>query len=161
MQAALTSQGYVNKEVFSYVQQHPFSLAVGDVAAIVQQLAEQADSISDSTTQQLRALLDLGVPSEKIVAALELLREAPFSIGIVEEAHASGAVLMRDHRQYSDKRLLPRITVHQARCLASPSKEDVQDGDIATKAGSLGSLPAESCAGQASVLEIVDRASFS
>lgn len=157
MQAALTSQGYVNKEVFSYVQQHPFSLAVGDVAANVQQLAEQAGAISDSTTQQLRILLDLGVPSEKIVVALALLREAPFSIGIVEEAHASGAVLMRDHQQYSEKSLLRRIMIQQARCLASPSKEDTQG----TKAGSRGSMPAESCAGQAYVFEIVDRASCS
>ncbi len=133
MQAALTSQGYVNKEVFSYVQQHPFSLAVGDVAANVQQLAEQAEATSDPTTQQLRNLLDLGVPSEKIVAALELLREAPFSIGIVEEAHASGAVLMRDHRQYSDKSLLHRIMVHQAGYLVSPSKEEAQEEKLRQK----------------------------
>ena len=120
--AALTGVGYLHREAFHMADIPPLCYTQGDIEANVAELAGLVGPAQDPLTQQMRDMLSLGCCQGQLVAALTLLRDASCSIGLVEQAHASGAVLHRDHKQYVERVLRCRIMVHQARALFTPVK---------------------------------------
>lgn len=96
----------------------------GDIAAKVAELAGKQSPILDPLVQRMRRSLDAGTPECALVDALSLLREAPASTALVEEGHASGAVLMKDHERYSEKPLRVRALLHSMRALLRPTPAD-------------------------------------
>ena len=120
MHAATSSIGYMHREIFAVVDAEPLSLTQGDIAAKVADLADFIGPIAHPVVQQIRNVIKHGYPQERIVAALELLKETSCTVGLVEQAHASGAVIHRDHKQYTEMVLRIRIMVHQARSLFKP-----------------------------------------
>ena len=124
LQAAFTAVGYMQRDVFDDLKRDPFCLTQGDIAANLQELCTRTTIIGDHTTQQIKTLLDLGYPSEALASALALLRDTPCSVNTVEQGHASGAVLMREHEQYTEKALKARANLHQVRALVEPRSED-------------------------------------
>ena len=122
LQAAHTSVAYVYNDLFRQVHQEPLSFTQGDIAAHVAALAVRITPITDPVTLQLRGLLDYGVPNSRLVRALELLRDAPCSTNITEQAHKVGALLMRDHKSYGELTLRARATIGQAEPLFNKSE---------------------------------------
>ena len=62
---------------------------------------------------------------------LELLKEAAMTTILVEQAHGSGAQLMRRHQEYGMDAMCARSTVHNARSLFHPSKFEKQEQNLA------------------------------
>ena len=64
-------------------------------------------------------------PKDSIHETLSLIKqELPSTTDLVEEGHATGAVLMKGHDQLGVKLLFDRCMVHQCRHLVSLSKEE-------------------------------------
>lgn len=120
MRAAFTAGAYMYREVFDDLRQEPLSLTQGDIPEKLQQLRARTDTIEDPTVQQIWNLLQVGFPEEAIVSGLTLLRDTPSTVNCVEQGHASGACLMRDHECYSEKALKARAALHQVRALVKP-----------------------------------------
>ena len=53
---------------------------------------------------------------------LELARQLPGIIGLVEEGHASAALVMRAHPTYTPKAMKCRARLHQCRALFAKSE---------------------------------------
>lgn len=125
MHAAATSIGSLRREALVQLFSEPLSLTRGDIRHNVANLSMREAPIADQVARQLKALLDLGFLAERVTEALMLLLGSPCSIGLVEEAHTSGAVLMRSH-PYTEKGLLGRVVAHQCRALVTPSRAIAQ-----------------------------------
>ena len=115
---------FIQDKVFSPLKDYPWRLALGDVDENLQILAATGGPIRDSLTHKLRILLQMGYNKARLVSAVTLLREVPWSSVPVEQAHASAAVLHRFHPQYSTGMLATRATLHQARHLFQQPPED-------------------------------------
>ena len=111
------SFGYLHRTVFRDLSYQPLSLTQNDIEANVAALAENRIVAEDERVHRMKRLLDAGVPQEALVQALMLLRECPMSTKMVEEAHASGALMMREHSRYSEKALRVRALLHQMRSI--------------------------------------------
>ena len=114
------SFGYIFRYAFLDLQRQPWNMTQGDIAANVEALAAGTTVIRDERVERMYNLLQSGVPSAALVDGLELLREAPFSTKMAEEAHASGALMMNAHERYSEKALRTRALLHQLRSVTKP-----------------------------------------
>ncbi len=85
------------------------------------------------TVMQLKRLLDIGVPHSRVVRALRLAREAPFSVSLVEQAHGGGAAILRQHKRMNAETLVSCSALHQARHFFEPSEIDKQIAKIRVK----------------------------
>lgn len=119
--AAAATVGYINRDVFGDLRAEPLSLTQGNIEDNVASLARREGEIQDPTARQLRVLLDAGELQAHIVDALVLLRDCPCTSTLVEEGHASAAVLKRYHEDYSEAVLRCRALLHQQRALLRPS----------------------------------------
>ena len=111
----VTSIGFMWLEIWLPIERGPLRLAMGDCAAHVEALKSSEPS-SDYTIAKVQVLAQLGY-DEEVVSALILLKETPMSTTLVEQAHGSGAQLMRRHPTYEMNTLISRATVHNARSL--------------------------------------------
>ena len=67
----------------------------------------------DGTSSKMQLLAQMGL-EEEVVKGLELLKEAAMTTILVEQAHGSGAQLMRRHQEYGMDAMCARSTVHNA-----------------------------------------------
>jgi len=67
----------------------------------------------------------IGVTVEELVEALALMQDIPFAVDLVEQGHAGGATLVRDH-DYCAKTLAVRMSMQQIRALTTSSATDKQ-----------------------------------
>ena len=137
LHAAHVQVAYIKKSIFGQLESYPWCLAIGDVAANLDRLAETTGPIADSTTHKVRALLQVGFNRERLVAGIGLLQEVPWSTVPVEQAHASAACLHKYHPGYSQKMLSSRATLHQCRHLFIPPPEDTKEAKAASRLASL------------------------
>ena len=89
----------------------------GDISANVSGLAAREGPCRDARDQRMLNLLRGGLPQAMVVQALTLLREVLGITCLVEEAHASEAVLMSSHERYSQRSLQARALLHSLRPL--------------------------------------------
>ena len=115
LEVGLVSIGYLYLDVWKPLAAAPLKLAIGDVCGNVDEL-KSAGVLLEGTSAKIQSLAVMGY-EEDCVAALVLLREASFTSILVEQAHASGAQLMRRHPQLGYGSLFDRMTVHNGRTL--------------------------------------------
>ena len=87
------------REVMYEVERLPLKLTQGDIKRNVDELASgvfDAELVDEPVARRWRGCLQLG-SARALVVLLTLLLNAPMSTAIVEQAHASSAVLMRQH----------------------------------------------------------------
>ena len=84
----------------------------------------------DRTSSKMQLLAQMGL-EEEVVKGLELLKEAAMTTVLVEQAHASGAQLMRRHQSLGMDGMCARSTVHNARSLFHASKFEKQEQKFA------------------------------
>jgi len=65
-----------------------------------------------------------GLPRERILETLEITKEVPGTTTLVEQGHAAGALLHKDHELYGEQTLADRALLLQQRPLFNDSKED-------------------------------------
>lgn len=87
--------------------------------------------------------LKLGVHPARLEQGLLLLREAPASVTTVEQAHASGAVLVREHCLYDESTLVDRATLHSSRSLFMPDACELALGRLSKELERLGAKQPE------------------
>ena len=126
--AAHIAASYINRKVFDVICEFPWKLAVGDVRRNLEQLEASDEVISDTFAAQVRALLRIGFNRDKLVDAVVLLKEVPWSTVPVEQAHGSIAVLHRFHPLYSCDQLSQRSMLHQCRHLFTTSDDERRVG---------------------------------
>ena len=103
LNSAMTSIGYLYREAFHMCEMEPLSLTQGDIATNIAQVKDLIGPIKQGLVMQMREMMWNHVDQEKIVAAVTLMKDTSFSIQMVEQAHASGAVLHRHHREYTER----------------------------------------------------------
>ncbi len=101
MLSACIAYGYLVRDVFTHVWTEPLSLTQGDIEANVAGLAIRMEPIRDERVQRMKNLLDAGTAQGALVEGLRLLRDVPGSTALVEEGHASGSILMKNHERCS------------------------------------------------------------
>ena len=117
LESSLTSISYLYMDCFKPLTTAPLKYTLGDVSAHVEALKTDGD-ISDALTLKWKSLALLGFEYE-VVAGIALFKETSFSIHIIEQAHASGSLLMRRHPMLETGSLVCRMTVHNCRVLFS------------------------------------------
>ena len=118
--SACISFGYLWRSTFRELQFQPWSFTQGDIEAKVSGLAAGTIAAEDERILRMKNLLSAGTPQAALVEAFSLLRESPMSTCLVEEGHASAAMIMRDHSRYSEKALRARALLHQVRSVTRP-----------------------------------------
>ena len=121
--AALTSMGYLYMDLWRPLREEPWKYCVGDIHANVERLKLEPPS-ADPVASKMQTLALMGFEAE-VEAGLKLVREASFSTTLVEQAHGSGASIMRRHPQLGDIVLMDRMTVHNGRALLHPSQHEL------------------------------------
>ena len=76
------------------------------------------DEATDPLTLKWKGLAALGM-EEELAQGLELFREMSFTTTLVEQAHASGSLIMRRHPTLELNALVARMTLHNCRMLFS------------------------------------------
>ena len=115
--AAAASFAYIEREVFSSVRTGILSLAQGDIPANVRRLQEGVVGQECQACQKLLALLALGELVAHVEQALRLLQQVPCTSTLVEEGHASGAMIKKHHKHIGEPQLRARQLLHQMRAL--------------------------------------------
>lgn len=125
MNAAAISMAYMAKEVFWDLHHEPHSITQGNPDQKLADLqARPMESIKDLTLRDIRLLLDIGYSKDRLLEGIALWRDAPCSIHLAENAHASCAILGRQHKTYSAPTLMARAALHKSRALYMPSALD-------------------------------------
>ena len=122
-------------------------------------LFRSSEPIRDSCAHKVRLLLHKGFSRARLVSAVSLLREVPWSSVPVEQAHASAAVLHRYHPEYSVGLLSTRATLHQCRHLFQQPLDDRVAARAAQKLESMKRKAPEKVSGKHAFLAfLIDKA---
>ena len=131
LEAGLVSIGYLYLDVWKDLVAPPLKFALGQISEHLKDL-KQAGPQLDPTSAKIQSLCVMGY-EEDCLEALVLLREASFTMILVEQAHASGAQLMKRHPQLGYHSLLDRMTVHNARTLFHECRWDKEQAQISQR----------------------------
>ena len=112
--ATATALGYMQREFWQQLDEDPLRMTQGNLSANIEELRHR--DVTDPTTKKMKALLQAGVDEEVLISGLRLLRDAPCSTAMIEEAHACAAWLMREHPSTEQGTLLARSYLSQVRC---------------------------------------------
>ena len=124
LDCSLISMAYIHLECWIPLTNAPWKYLVGDVKKNITALKEEAN-VQDVVSCKIQTLCLLGYEAE-VVAACLLARESSFTTTLVEQAHASGAMIARRHPQLEHAQLVSRMTVHNCRALFAPGKYEKQ-----------------------------------
>ena len=125
LRAAMICAGYLEIDLFAFLDKEPFNLTQGDIGENVRRIgATEQSELRGDISRKIKFALDMGVHPARLEDGLRLLREAPVTVTNVEQGHASAAVIRRDHMQIGEAALSARAALHAARQLFMPSSYD-------------------------------------
>ena len=87
--AASTSVGYLHRDLFQELSADPLAMTQGDIGENLVKLLHRA--VTDHVVKKMQNLLRAMVPVAQLRCALELLRDAPCMVQMIEEGHARAA----------------------------------------------------------------------
>ena len=119
LECSLISLSYMHMDIFSSLSEAPLKYCIGDLDANIESLKTD-DDITDPLSLKFKGLATLGF-EEELKQGLELFRETSFTTIIVEQAHGSGAMMMRRHPALEMMSLTARMSIHNCRMLVSLS----------------------------------------
>ena len=123
LEAAWRCIGYLHKEVFATFEAYPLRLCQGDIVANLERLREET-GVADETTTKIKFIMQAGWPVDVLARGIDMWNDIPCSTDLVEQAHGSGASLMKHHKLYCERTLRCRSVIHQCRALVHPSLLD-------------------------------------
>lgn len=125
LRSARKSVSFFEARVLKELKGRPWCLGRGDILQNLSVLASEPDAPSCKITLQLKTLTKKGFPEQKLVGIVKLLQELPVTSMTAEQQHASAAVLMRYHPDYSRQTAISRALILQVnRQLPHPSREE-------------------------------------
>ena len=137
MSCCLTCASFLEREVFRDLEIWPWSLTQGNIMANLHDLrGRDPESVEDETAQKIALLLKMNYDENALARGLGLLREAACSVIVSEQAHGSGAVLVKQH-SYCAGTLAARAGLHKLRVCFMPSPYDQSRSRMATKIAKL------------------------
>lgn len=123
-----TAMAFCQDRFFQVVEEFPWKLVTdGQILQNIDNLASSDAPIRDPLTSKVRLLaqLDPPYPRERLAQALSLLLQWPWSTTLVEQGHASAAIIHKYHPSYKGEQIVARASLHQARLMLQ------QDAQIA------------------------------
>ena len=142
--------GFINERVFQHLQEHPFSLAVGGLERLSENLIdmEAGPEPDEQMAKQLWLLMHMGYPKHRLIGVLLLLQRLEWTTLTAEQLHAGAALMMRHHPDYGMSTLLSRTMTHMARRLlpSRDAEEKLLDKSQRKLAREIATCP-ERCAG--------------
>ena len=121
--AAHIGAAYLWDDSFEQLSRSPLNITQGNVSQNIADIASgtwQAGG-NDSHAAQVRACLDTGTSAAELVRFFETVRDSAASINLVEQGHASHAVVLKQHEQVEERLLRARSTIHQCRAMLRPA----------------------------------------
>ena len=102
------------------MQDYPWKLGIGSPEAALAELASLSEEPDDQFAAKVWQLLQAGASPASLADICLLLRQAPFSSLLVEQAHGSSSVIQRFHPRLGMDQHLRRSLLHQVRHLFTP-----------------------------------------
>ena len=130
VEASLVSMAYIHLECFVPLTKPPVKYILGDCAENLQGLKNEI-GVTDPVASNMQTLSLMGYDDD-VLAACMLVRETSLSTTLVEQAHASGAMISNRHPQLEQAQLVSRMTVHNCRALFSAGKYEKQQLRLST-----------------------------
>lgn len=124
VESSLVSIAYLHLECWAPLAQAPLKYIIGDVVSNIQALKLETD-VTDPVAVKMQTLTMIGFEDD-VVAACLLTRETSLTTTLVEQAHASGAMISKKHPQLEQAQLVARMSVHNCRALFSPGRFEKQ-----------------------------------
>ena len=115
--ASLVAASFFWRHVLLEVQQAPWSLASGNIAANLEKLARQPQVPQDVCARKIQQLARLKWMPAIVQEAVALLAHVSWTTVVVEQGHASATLMHRAHPEYNEDILLARSVLHSARSL--------------------------------------------
>ena len=119
--------------MFDRTLEHPFSLAVGSIDKLRQNLVDlkTAPQPKEQVAFQLWTLVRIGYPMHRLVKVLLLIQDLPWTTKIAEQMNAIAGVLMRFHPGYGLDKLLCRAMINMMnRILSRPGDDEKQVNEL-------------------------------
>ena len=118
----MIAYGITNREVFAELYEYPLRMTQGSITANIEALrATPIEDLYDTMTQRMKNLITMGREGE-LEEALELWKETATTSKVVEEGHASGAVMLREHELLTEKGLRVAALMHSMRSIVRRKK---------------------------------------
>ena len=114
---------FVDWRLFRKVRDYPWRLTRGDTLANLDQLVRDWYDGDDLPSQQLRDLHAAGYNTQRLLDTIDLIAQAPWSTGGLEQGHGAMAQTHRLHLEMSAKNVACRSTLSQARSLFQESAD--------------------------------------
>jgi hypothetical protein len=137
LRAAQRSAAFFQNRVLDEVEGLPWRLCAGNVAENLQELAG-GPRPEDAVGGKIWDLLRSGYNSSMLRRMVELLADAPWTTTVVEQLHASAALISRHHPDYGLRTLLARAALLTAGKLMPVSTSS--EKQLARKRRELGRL---------------------
>ena len=132
--SALASSTFLHWRFLSKLQSYPWKLVEGDVSRNLDELLRHESPLAewDDTTEHVYTLLRLDYDRDRVIEALMLLKQIPWSTAGVEQAHASAAIVSRLHPMAALDSVAQRSFCHTALPLVRDKRGEVLQRKIAT-----------------------------
>ena len=130
--ATQASYAFLHWRLFRVLDSYPWLLCHGSADDRLTELHSMSSPPpgADDTTDKIHHLLHLPYSREKLVAAIELMKQCPFSTRGVEQAHASCSIMNRLHPGCGLDQLMSRGLLHAAKPLAQDPETDAMSRSI-------------------------------
>ena len=127
LNSAHVAASFAKNKLFNNIHCYPWKLAIGSISENLQGFRSSDEDLDiHSTEWAIRQLLRMGFSLARLVQAVELLRDIPWSTLPCERSHGSSAVMHRAHPTYSGIVLAEKAFLHMCRCFMTPTLEDNQ-----------------------------------
>ena len=124
--AGRISVAFLHTRVFSEAEKHSWSLASGDIATNLEELANGPGPV-ERTARKIWRLLQLKFDRDDIQQGFQLLLNCSWGTAGAEQQHASAALVKQFHREIGNDMLLVRSLLHSIRHLScQPTAEERQ-----------------------------------
>ena len=137
--AAHIGSAYLWDDSFEQLSRPPLNITQGDIGENLHCIDQGIWDPSglDEQAKQIKACLDIGIPISRLQCVFESVRDGAASINLIEQAHASAAVMLKQHDQLQERMLRARSTIHQCRAMLLPSRVRSRVQQIETELGQL------------------------
>ena len=147
--AAQASYAFLHWRLLRILAMYPWKLCDGTVGERLAELRSLPDALGcDDTTDKIYHLMHVGYSIDKIAAAVELMKQCPFSTRGVEQAHASIAIIARLHPGVGLDHMTARGLLHAARPLFHDPDANALSKAIGRLRGKVSRLEKKSGAGR-------------
>ena len=149
LDCAHTSCSYTHRNFLSHVRSLPWSLAIGDIAANLEALANSDVAHDDPVVKKIQTLLQMNFSRPQLIEAVGMFRDCRWSTAFAEQLHAHAACIHRLHPEYSTETLCSRTMLSFLKLLLGNDPVDQHEKTAKRKLTLLGRKQPEKAGGRA------------